>query len=717
MKKRKFIKFFLALSIFAAFYFTQICFAATHYISPTGTATWPACTSSATPCSLSTANSNAVAGDTVYLKGGTYTLTKANEAGIAPTHSGTAANKITYAAAPGETPIITQSPYAMTTYGIDLNADNYIVIDGITFKNIQTWVYIVNSSSYNEIKNCIFMSEAGYEAGIGVLITGAYCGTHNCWVTNNWIHHNTFSKRQLLNPCGESTDIMRIGSAPSDASYPKNADNYNTIENNYFEYAGHTILDNFGMYTVIRNNVMHNEPWITGCTTSSFTPIYTNPAYNGKYGHRNLQLSDFHERDATYVLVEGNRIGHASTNPGNSGPMNIDAAAPKNIIRYNYLYNGMQAGIYFKYAGQVSGEWGYTGGINNRVYNNTIYHHGYGYDWIKYGGGSYSGHGIAQYSAHGTPTGNVIKNNIVYDNANGDICSLWSSSPCSPAAIDTVTNNWVTANGEPKFVNPDLTNTSSLTLPDLSLQAGSTAINGGTYLTTAVGAGSNSTTLVVADALYFQDGTWGSSLARNVTHFPDWIAIGTVGNVVRISSINYTTNTITLASAMTWSNGASIWLYKKSDGTQVLYGSAPDYGACEYGDPTMCQRQYDFPSIDHGSSSSSSVGGGGGGSCAIATAAFGSNLDPHVNVLRDFRDKYLLTNFVGKVFVNFYYRHSPPIANFIAKHETLKTAVGWALTPLVYCFEYPYLMTLFLIIPVGIVLVVRRRNATYLIKR
>ncbi|MEO0249212.1 MAG: hypothetical protein ABIN58_06640, partial [candidate division WOR-3 bacterium] len=91
-----------------------------------------------------------------------------------------------------------------------------------------------------------------------------------------------------------------------------------------------------------------------------------------------------------------------------------------------------------------------------------------------------------------------------------------------------------------------------------------------------------STTLVVDDALYFQDGTWGSALAG---HQADWIAIGTVGNVVQIQSINYSTNTIILASPMTWSDRANIWLYKKSDGKRVLYGSAPDYGAHEFETP------------------------------------------------------------------------------------------------------------------------------------
>jgi len=87
------------------------------------------------------------------------------------------------------------------------------------------------------------------------------------------------------------------------------------------------------------------------------------------------------------------------------------------------------------------------------------------------------------------------------------------------------------------------------------------------------------TPLATGSVVPFQDGTWGSDLARGVTLFPDWIAIGTVGNVVQISSINYDTNVITLASPMTWSDKAPIWLYKNSSGVRVLYGTAPDIGA------------------------------------------------------------------------------------------------------------------------------------------
>jgi hypothetical protein len=76
-------------------------------------------------------------------------------------------------------------------------------------------------------------------------------------------------------------------------------------------------------------------------------------------------------------------------------------------------------------------------------------------------------------------------------------------------------------------------------------------------------------------------------------------------------------------------------------------------------------------------------GGGGGGGCFIATAAYGSYMEPHVKTLRDFRDRVLLTNNVGWSFVKLYYTYSPSVANFIAKHTSLRMVARWTLLPLV----------------------------------
>jgi DNA-binding beta-propeller fold protein YncE len=93
-------------------------------------------------------------------------------------------------------------------------------------------------------------------------------------------------------------------------------------------------------------------------------------------------------------------------------------------------------------------------------------------------------------------------------------------------------------------------------------------------------------------------------------------------------------------------------------------------------------------------------GGAGSGSsnCFIATAAYGSWLDPHVLSLRQFRDDYLLTNAAGTRFVEFYYRNSPPLADYIRERESLKLMVRALLTPLVYAIEFPAAVFCFVIL-------------------
>jgi hypothetical protein len=107
-------------------------------------------------------------------------------------------------------------------------------------------------------------------------------------------------------------------------------------------------------------------------------------------------------------------------------------------------------------------------------------------------------------------------------------------------------------------------------------------------------------------------------------------------------------------------------------------------------------------------------GGGGGGGCFIATAAYGSYLDPHVQALRNFRDKYLTTNSAGRAFVSLYETYSPPVAALIAKHKSLKVATRAVLTPLIYGISYPLaagVSSLATLILTGCILRRRRRHA------
>ena len=106
-----------------------------------------------------------------------------------------------------------------------------------------------------------------------------------------------------------------------------------------------------------------------------------------------------------------------------------------------------------------------------------------------------------------------------------------------------------------------------------------------------------------------------------------------------------------------------------------------------------------------------SKNGGGGGGCFIATATYGSNMAEEVEVLKNVRDNILLKNSVGKTFVTFYNRLSPPLADYIAEHETLRAATRLALTPIVLGLKYPKifaLIFLFGIITITLTLGVRK---------
>jgi hypothetical protein len=74
--------------------------------------------------------------------------------------------------------------------------------------------------------------------------------------------------------------------------------------------------------------------------------------------------------------------------------------------------------------------------------------------------------------------------------------------------------------------------------------------------------------------------------------------------------------------------------------------------------------------------------------CFIATAAYGTPTAEQIDVLREFRDAVLLKNTVGSQFVALYYQLSPPVADFIAGNELLRTLVRELLVdPIVWVVE------------------------------
>lgn len=105
--------------------------------------------------------------------------------------------------------------------------------------------------------------------------------------------------------------------------------------------------------------------------------------------------------------------------------------------------------------------------------------------------------------------------------------------------------------------------------------------------------------------------------------------------------------------------------------------------------------------------------------CFIATAAYGSSMHPHLDILRDFRDKYLMSSKVGRKFVELYYEYSPLAASFISKHKVLKVVVRIHLLPVVvFCYSMIHFgptitsAMIFFILMVQMFLIVRYRRGT-----
>jgi len=509
--------------------------------------------SGASAASLTTANANVVAGDTVYMRAGTYTTH------IFPSVTGATNSIISYLAYNGEVPIIanTSVTYATYVHGVLLRERDWIKLDGITVRRdsgMDRILMITHGSEYNELSNCTF--DSLYSDKLIQIWDGETVGGSAC--KNNWIHGCTFKNTGYLYWTGAY--VNDAGGFQLGVPSHDNHSNYNTIEDCTFSGGGHHNLETFTKYNVIRNNHFHNAGSMTNNTGQ--TPAY-GPDENSLWGNRNLQIYDGLNQNGMFNLLEGNRFGSSGPPPDDDGGDGLTITSRRNIVRYNLISSSLNNGILFKIGG-------FSTSFYNRVYNNTIYNSGR----FENTGPQWQGYSIRWWGGI-TFLGNVVKNNITY--YEGGAQEIWGGTM---GAGNIVTNNWRTSTGDPGFLDTNTTDYTSAVLPDLSLKAMSGAVDNGISLALANGAGTNSTTLVLDsdDSLYFQDGSWGSALAA---HLPDVLAIGTIGNTSAVSSINYNTDTITLGTALTWNDDDDVWLYSRNDGTVVLYGSAPDQGALE----------------------------------------------------------------------------------------------------------------------------------------
>jgi hypothetical protein len=372
---------------------------------------------------------------------------------------------------------------------------------------------------------------------------------------------------------------------------------YVLIENNYINSPSGACINPRDTYTsnwwIVRKNIMYKCGYVGIFITGSNTLIEDNDIshqvndcfyggltnsvirnnvchdYNPQGSGQHLDFVQWDGSSAvafSQSLIEGNTAQRCvdSThnchvvilrNPGGS------PASQNTIVRYNYAQSIDGGGI------MMGG--GSTDSVPySRIYNNTLaleYKPAENASFVTYYISNYSkafnnisyNTGSSRYSPFDSSTGSVGNYNIAYDSAYPS--ASWASPYTTEATFNTLKNQ-----------NPTFTNYPY----SAAISSSSPAKDAGGALTT-VSSGCGTSTLVLADARWFQPG-WAGTNA-------DWLAIGTVTNAYQISSITYSTNTVVFTGAVSCTNGNSIWLYKKSDGAQVLYGTAPDIGAYEYG--------------------------------------------------------------------------------------------------------------------------------------
>ncbi|MFX0195377.1 MAG: right-handed parallel beta-helix repeat-containing protein [Candidatus Hodarchaeota archaeon] len=450
---------------------------------------------------------------------------------VRPTRSGQIGNYIIYAAYPGEKVIlnINSGP------AVNLRNRDYIIVDGITVEANGTGLWgAVEQAHFNIIRNNEFRNSSGQSHGMCV-----EDATYNKFINNTLYKHGRYG------PGG--TDSFRLDQSSR----------YNLIEGNRFEFGEHSLLRiEGGTYNVVRNNYFQND-WEKNTEINS--PGSSVPAYHNVWENN--------------IFATTQVAGDGEDSPG------IQFSGSNNIVRFNVFYHNQGGGFRLE---------AYTGSANeaiyvydNRIYNNVFYYN------------QHAGIFINKYHSGTDISGNIFKNNIVYNNRHEESSNrpqqvyfygvmsylddnrfLYNNIIYLNPGSDVVGHrnlgdhplSWWQSNYPDNFghnieVNPQFVNENNY---DFRLRSGSPMIDAGGFLTRTVNSGTGNQ-IHVEDASYFFD---GFGIVQG-----DKVVVG-ANSPSRINKVSYNGNTITLETEITWNSGDPVSL--------PYSGSAPDIGAYEF---------------------------------------------------------------------------------------------------------------------------------------
>ena len=427
------------------------------------------------------AASTVQAGDTVYIRAGTYT----ESVNIGVSGSATA-GPVTFQSYPGEQAIIDGTGLTPSTSDvqglINIVNQSYVTINGLEIQNYQTsnsnavpaGIWITGSGSHiqilnNIVHNIVTTSEANGNAfGIAVYGSGSSATTSLDTVTlsGNQVYDLKTGESESVNVDGNVTNFV--------------------ISNNVIHDNDNIGIDAIGFEGVSSNSAVD---FARGGEISDNTVYNISAISNAGEGD---------EYDADGIYVDGGSQIVIERNIVHNVDIGIEMASEHSghnttsvITRDNIVYDDNSVGI------SIGGYANNVGGTDScTIVNNTLFEN----DTKNTGSGEFQ----IQYHA----TNNIFENNIVYSTSQGLLINSYTNSTPDPATTDyniyfsaggsgSVDFLWIgtdhsslsayqSASGNDahsQFVDPQFL---SLTTPNLQVAATSPAIGTGTNLGTAV---------------------------------------------------------------------------------------------------------------------------------------------------------------------------------------------------------------------------------------
>lgn len=516
-----------------------------YWVSPTGASSWAGAQSpsalSGTACaSITTMNANVTAGDTVNFRTGNYT-TQINPGASG---SGTVSARVTLQAYNGES--VTMSN--INNYAIDLTGMDYYFINDINMQS-NFGAILMAGSDFNTVTNVLW-TDFKFEAG-------------NWW---NAIrislssHHNVFVDMEA-SECGSEEggdDVGRVMALGTENTTDLSTNNL--FLRCTFARGGHDTVTVFSRFNRFQDCHFYNDVWY--------------PTSGALYGNRNVAIDGPGGLTSQGWNIFDNCTFFRAAPPADAvGVASFTIRSHRNIIRRCRFVDGADAGININRAGYHDSQWSpQTLVAYNYVYHNTVVNNGINTgntDDDRTAGMTFND------DSDGSPpvATNSILNNIFWDNVDD-----------RAFGFEGVTSNDNTFAGnlaesaDPLFVDWNVADLDpdNPTAHDFTLTSSSPAINAGSFLTTITSATGSGTSFVVGDAGFFTDGEG--------IYAGDSVQVQGQTTPVTVTDVNYVTQTITVGSSLSWTNG---------NGLALTYsGSAPDQGAFEFTGPSVGNIQF-----------------------------------------------------------------------------------------------------------------------------